>query len=48
MEYYMKKTTVRKTTNQVKNRVILGFNPVSRVVKSKKAYSHKSYKIHNY
>lgn len=41
----MKKLTINKATNQFKNRVFWGFNPVSRVVKNKKAYSRKSYKI---
>jgi hypothetical protein len=36
---------MKKTDIKVKSRVTWGFNPVSRVVKSKKIYSRKNYKI---
>ena len=39
MEVIMKKSNTKKP----KNRVTWGFNPVSRVVKSKKLYSRKGY-----
>jgi len=39
----MKKTTIK--IPKQKQRVTWGFNPTTRVVKNKKAYSRKNYKV---
>ncbi len=44
----MKKTSMTIKASQLKTRVTWGFNPVSRVIKSKKFYSRKNYKIPSY
>jgi hypothetical protein len=41
----MSKKTLTAKSSDIKCRVTWGFNPVSRVKSSKKAYSRKNYKI---
>jgi len=39
----MKKSTIK--TPKIKHRVIWSFNPVTRVIRSKKIYNRKNFKI---
>jgi len=41
------KTSIKKTA-KIKHRVTWAFNPVTRVVKSKKLYSRKKFKLDKY
>ncbi len=41
----MSKKILKIKTSKLKTRVTWGFNPVSRVVPSKKKYSRKNYRI---
>ncbi len=41
----MKKMKITVRTDKIKQRVTWGFNPTTRVIKNKKAYSRKNYKI---
>ncbi|EDZ63560.1 hypothetical protein SMGD1_2051 [Sulfurimonas gotlandica GD1] len=41
----MSKQLLKIKTSEIKSRVTWGFNPVTRVKKSKKDYSRKNYKM---
>ena len=43
----MKLITINNNQHKIKNRIIWGFSPVSRTVKSKKIYSRKNFKASN-
>lgn len=44
----MKLVTINSNQHKIKNRIIWGFYPVSRMIKSKKNYSRKKFKLDNY
>ena len=41
----MKKQSINIKSSKIKTRVTWGFNPVARVVPSKKSYSRKNYRV---